>query len=93
MVIVKVHKIESIRDPDGNLGKRIELIEQRIVPKFVVQPSSEEAKMVRDMVQVLQQQLPMMSTRNQFSFPKMILFLTEAEYESKRDQIIKNYDV
>jgi len=51
MVRVRVQRIESIRDPDGNLGKRIELVEERIVPKFVIQPPSEEAKMVRDMVQ------------------------------------------
>jgi len=82
MVRVRVQRIESIRDPDGNLGKRIELVEERIVPKFVIQPPSEEAKMVRDMVQVLQQQLPIMPQRGQFSFPKMVLFLTEGEYES-----------
>jgi len=82
MVRVRVQRIESIRDPDGNLGKRIELVEERVVPRFVVQPSSEEAKMVRDMVQVLQQQLPMMPRQDQFSFPKMVLFLTEMEYES-----------
>jgi len=82
MVRVRVQRIESIRDPDGNLGKRIELVEERVVPRFVVQPSSEEAKMVRDVVQVLQQQLPMMPQHGQFSFPKMVLFLTEEEYES-----------
>jgi len=81
MVRVRVQRIESIRDPDGNLGKRIELVEERVVPRFVIQPSSEEAKMVRDMVQVLQQQLPMMPRQDQFSFPKMVLFLTEGEYE------------
>lgn len=81
MVRVRVQRIESIRDPDGNLGKRIELVEERVVPRFVVQPSSEEAKMVRDVVQVLQQQLPMVPRQGQFSFPKMVLFLTEGEYE------------
>jgi len=81
MVRVRVQRIESIRDPDGNLGKRIELVEERVAPRFVIQPSSEEAKMVRDMVQVLQQQLPMMPRKGQFSFPKMVLFLTEGEYE------------
>ena len=82
MVRVRVQRIESIRDPDGNLGKRIELVEERVVPRFAIQPSSEEAKMVRDMVQALQQQLPMVPTHGQFSFPKMVLFLTEEEYES-----------
>lgn len=81
MVRVRVQRIESIRDPDGNLGKRIELVEERVVPKFVVQPSTEEAKMVQGMIQALQQQLPIMPQRNQFSLPKVILFLTEGEYE------------
>ncbi len=82
MVRVRVQRIESIRDPDGNLGKRIELVEERVVPKFVVQPATEEAKMVRDMVQALQQQLPIMPQHSQFSLPKVILFLTEEEYEA-----------
>jgi hypothetical protein len=81
MIRVRVQKIESIRDPDGNLGKRIELIEERNVPRFAVRPSSEEARMVQGVVQALQQQLPAFSTRAQFSLPKMILFLTEPEYE------------
>jgi len=79
---VRVHKIESIRDLDGNLGKRIELIEDRQIPRFVVRPQTEEAKVVQDMVQALQQQLPMFPARAEFAIPKIILFLTEQEYES-----------
>ena len=79
---VRVQRIESIRDPDGNLGKRIELVEERIMPKFVVQPATEEAKMIQGMVQALQQQLPIMPQHGQFSLPKIILFLTEDEYEA-----------
>ncbi|MCK4885592.1 arcadin 1, partial [Candidatus Bathyarchaeota archaeon] len=45
MTRVRVQKIESIRDPDGNLGKRIELIEDRKIPRFAVRPSTEEARM------------------------------------------------
>jgi hypothetical protein len=59
MFRVRVNKIESIRDIDGNLGKRIELIEDRQLPKFVVRPQTEEAKMVQDVMQALQQQMPM----------------------------------
>jgi len=80
-VRVRVQRIESIRDPDGNLGKRIELIEERVVPKFVVQPSTEEAKMIQGMVQALQQ-LPIVPQHSQFFLPKVILFLTEEEYEA-----------
>jgi len=77
-----VNKIESVRDLDGNLGKRIELIEERRIPQFVVRPKTEEAKMVQDVMQALQQQLPMLPMRRQLAIPKIILFLTEQEYES-----------
>jgi len=82
MFRVRVHKIESIRDLDGNLGKRIELIEERKIPSFVVRPRTEEAKVVQDVLQAVQQQLPMIPGRQQFATPKIILFLTEQEYES-----------
>jgi hypothetical protein len=82
MFRVRLNKIESIRDIDGNLGKRIELIEDREIPKFVVRPQTEEAKMVQDVMQALQQQLPMFPMRTDVAIPKIILFLTEQEYES-----------
>jgi hypothetical protein len=82
MFRVRVNKIESIRDIDGNLGKRIELIEDRQLPKFVVRPQTEEAKMVQDVMQALQQQMPMFSMRTDVAVAKIILFLTEQEYES-----------
>ncbi|HDD70194.1 hypothetical protein CW707_04160 [Candidatus Bathyarchaeota archaeon] len=82
MFRVRVNKIESIRDLDGNLGKRIELIEERQIPRFVVRPKTEEAKVVQDVLQALQQQLPMFPAKPQFRIPKIILFLTEQEYES-----------
>jgi hypothetical protein len=82
MFRVRVNKIESIRDLDGNLGKRIELVEEREIPHFVVRPQTEEAKVVQDVLQSLQQQLPIFPPRTQFTVPKIILFLTEQEYES-----------
>ena len=82
MFRVRVNKIESIRDIDGNLGKRIELIEDRQIPNFVVRPQSEEAKMVQDVMQALQQQMPMFPMRTDVAIPKIILFLTEQEYEN-----------
>lgn len=81
MIRVRVQRIESVRDPDGNLGKRIELIEERVIPRFAIAPPTEEARMVQDVMQALQQQLPMLTTRTQFTLPKIILFLTEQEYE------------
>lgn len=79
---VRVNRIESIRDLDGNLGKRIEFIEDRQIPRFIVRPQTEEAKMVQDVLQALQQQLPIFPGRAEFAIPKIILFLTEQEYES-----------
>jgi hypothetical protein len=77
-----VNKIESIQDPDGNLGKRIELLEDREIPRFAMRPQSEEGQVVQDVLQTLQQQMPMFSPRTQLAIPKIILFLTEQEYES-----------
>jgi hypothetical protein len=82
MIRVRVQKIESIRDPEGNLGKRIELIEERVIPRFAIKPATEEAKVAQDVIQALQQQLPMFpAAQTQFSLPKIILFLTEQEYD------------
>jgi hypothetical protein len=79
---VRVQKIESFKDPEGNRGKRIELIEDKVIPRFAVRPATEEARMVQEVMKNLQQQLPILGAqKTQFSFPKMILFLTESEYE------------
>lgn len=87
---VRIQKIESIRDPEGNLGKRIELIEDRVIPRFAVRPATEEARMVQEVMKSLQQQLPVLAPqRTQFALPKMILFLTENEYE----ELGINFDV
>lgn len=82
MTRVRVQKIESIRDPEGNLGKRIELIEDRVIPQFAVRPQTEEARMIQEVMKTVQQQIPVLSNqRTQFAVPKMVLFLTETEYE------------
>jgi hypothetical protein len=79
---VRVNKIESSRDLDGNLGKRIELVEERGASPFVVRPATEEAKMAQEVLQALQQQMPIFPQRTQFAIPKILLFLTEQEYDS-----------
>jgi len=89
MVLVRVQRIESIRDPEGILGKRIELIEERNLPRFAIRPATEEARMVQSVVQALQQQLPMQTMRTGLNLPKIILFLTEQEY----DQLDIKFDV
>jgi hypothetical protein len=82
MVRVRVQRIESIHDPEGNLGKRIELVEERPVPSFAIRPTTEEGRMVQDVVQALQQQLPVMGPHANIAFPKIVLFLTEEEYDT-----------
>jgi hypothetical protein len=82
MFKVRVNKIESIRDVDGNLGKRIELLEEREIGNYVMRPQTDEAKMVQDVLTALQQQMPMFPQRQQMGVPKIILFLTESECDS-----------
>ncbi len=82
MFRVRVNKIESTRDLDGNLGKRIELVEEREISGYVMRPQTDEAKMVQDLMQALQQQMPMLNPRQQMAQPKILLFLTEQEYDS-----------
>jgi hypothetical protein len=81
MFKVRVNKIESTRDVDGNLGKRIELIEEREISPYVLRPQTDEAKVVQDVLQALQTQMPMFPQRTQLSVPKILLFLTEQEYD------------
>ncbi len=82
MFRVRVNKIESIRDVDGNLGKRIELVEEREISNYVMRPQTDEAKMIQDVMQAMQQQMPMLNPRQQLAVPKILLFLTEQEYDS-----------
>ena len=85
MFRVRVNKIESTRDIDGNLGKRIELLEEREVNPYVLRPQTDEAKMAQDIMQALQalqQQMPFLPQRTQMATPKIILFLTEQEYDN-----------
>ncbi len=79
---VRVNKIESTRDVDGNLGKRIELLEEREVNPYILRPQTDEAKMAQDIMQALQTQMPFLPQRQQMVTPKIILFLTEHEYDS-----------
>ncbi|SRR4030066_1293753 len=82
MFRVRVNKIESTRDLDGNLGKRIELIEEREINSYIVRPQSEEGKVASDIMQALQTQMPFLPQRAQIANPKILLFLTEQEYDS-----------
>src|SRR3972149_6711662 len=82
MFRVRVNKIESTRDLDGNLGKRIELVEEREINSYIVRRQSDEAKVAADIFQALQTQMPFLPQRTQIANPKILLFLTEQEYDS-----------
>ena len=82
MFRVRVNKIESTRDLEGNLGKRIELVEEREISPYVVRPQTDEAKLAQDLMQAIQTQMPFLPQRTQLANPKIVLFLTEQEYDS-----------
>lgn len=86
---VRVNRIESYRDMDGNLGKRIELVQEESTPRFITRPESPEARVIQDMLRAIQQQIPLLSMQTQITMPKIILFLTEREYE----ELGVNFDV
>ena len=48
----------------------------------MVRPQSDEARMAQDVLQALQQQMPFLQPRTQLALPKILLFLTEQEYDS-----------
>ena len=82
MFRVRVNRIESTRDLDGNLGKKIELVEEREISPYVVRPQTDEAKLAQDLIQALQTQMPFLPQRTQLANPKILLFLTEQEYDN-----------
>lgn len=77
---IRVNKIESYRDINGQLGKKIELVEEHEDYNKAVQPSSEEAAVIMGMMVSLQKQMP--GIMQIPVIPKMILYLTEEEYDS-----------
>ncbi|MCD6470308.1 arcadin 1 [Candidatus Bathyarchaeota archaeon] len=86
---VRVHRIESFKDPEGNMGKRVELVQVDVAPRFAIRPESEEARMVQNMVRIIQQQIPIFGIQSHIVIPKIILFLTEQEY----DELGVDFDV
>jgi uncharacterized membrane protein len=77
--LVRVNKIESYRDLNGSLGKKIELVEENedhsnaLVPEEVQAVISSVKTVLAQMGPQIQLTKPVM--------PKMILFLTEDEYD------------
>jgi len=82
MVRVKVLRIEAIQDADGVPGKKLDLVEERQSPPAQALMGNSEARMIADStVQALRQlQIPIFQAHAQV-YPKIVLFLTEDEYE------------
>jgi len=85
-VRVKVVKIESISDPDGNEGRRVELVEERAYPQSPIIPLSEEARVATEVAKTMQQILPPSlkfdMTKPKVSMPRLILFILDEEAEA-----------
>ncbi|MCD6592392.1 MAG: arcadin 1 [Thaumarchaeota archaeon] len=84
MVLVRVHRVSSIKDPEtGRYGKMIELVEEtRIQPAVKLAGVPQESIMIQSMIQDLTRYLQSMGfTMGSLMKPKMTLFLTEEEYE------------
>ncbi|MCC6024087.1 MAG: arcadin 1 [Thaumarchaeota archaeon] len=83
MVLVRVHRVSSVRDPEtGRYGKMIELIEEKRVQASPRIPGAPETLMIQSMLQDLASYFQSMGlVLAPPAKTKMILFLTEEEYE------------
>ena len=84
MVKVKVNKISSVADPETSQpGKQIELVEVRNRSNNIVGSigSQDETKIVKDIISQFQSIGVFPVNARQMVLPKMILFLSESEYD------------
>ncbi len=78
---VKVNRISSVTDPlTGLPAKQIELVEVRDARRPDMFPSSDEGRVVQGMVSQLQS-MGLMPQMREFGFSKIIMTLTESEYD------------
>ena len=78
---VKVSRISGVTDPlTGLPAKQIELVEVRDSRRPEMFPSSDEGKMVQGMVSQLQS-MGLMPQIRELGFSKVIMTLTESEYD------------
>ena len=84
MVKVRVHRISSVSDPEtGQPGKQIELVESRSrTDKGLMSGigGGEEAKLIKGIVSQFQS-FGVFPQMRELVFPKITLFLSEAEYD------------
>lgn len=78
---VKVNRISGVTDPlTGMPAKQIELVEVRDSRRPDMFPTSDEAKVVQGMVSQLQS-MGLMPQIREFGYSKVIMTLTESEYD------------
>ena len=78
---VRVNRISGVTDPTtGMPAKQIELVEVRDARRPEMFPSSDEGRMVQGMVSQLQS-MGLMPQIRELGFSKVIMTLTESEYD------------
>jgi len=81
MAKVKVSRISGVTDPlTGLPAKQIELVEVRDSRRPDMFPASDEARVVQGMVSQLQS-MGLMPQMRDFGFSKILMTLTESEYD------------
>jgi len=87
VVLLRVARVESFETLEGQLGRRIELVEEKPT-SLPITPAGNEPEEVRiahqlaqSMFQAMQVHIPLFRTGRKLRSPKIILFLTEAECE------------
>ncbi|MEM1985900.1 MAG: arcadin 1 [Nitrososphaeria archaeon] len=82
MVLVKVFRITSYTAPDtGEPGKQIELVEVRSQPFVSHQYGDETARMAQSILTQIQSMGLFPPIPKEINYPKVILFLTEKEFD------------
>jgi len=78
---VKVNRISGVTDPlTGLPAKQIELVEVRDARRPDMFPTNDEARVVQGMVSQLQS-MGLMPQIREFGYSKVIMTLTESEYD------------
>jgi len=78
---VKVNRISGVTDPlTGMPAKQIELVEVRDSRRPDMFPASDEARVVQGMVSQLQS-MGLMPQIREFGYSKVVMTLTESEYD------------
>ena len=92
---VKVSRISGVTDPlTGLPAKQIELVEVRDTRRPEMFPGSDEGRMVQGMVSQLQS-MGLMPQMREMGFSKVIMTLTESEYDmlGMRLDVNEGYDL